>query len=102
MYEINSSAAVKIDYGVTGDEAILQSATFLLSTFLNTCPLHRGFGWEPPVDDPSLMARASASAQIIEMFSRHIPELEIKDIIFEQDDQKGILIARIKVEVHHG
>jgi phage baseplate assembly protein W len=101
MYEITSSSSITIDYAATGDAAILQSATFLLATFAGTCPLHREFGWDPPLDDPSEFAKASMSAQIIERLEREIPEITVKDVTFEQGKGEGHYIARVKVEIKH-
>lgn len=102
MYEIKPSPKFKINYAATGDEAILQNATFLLSTMLNTCPMHRGFGWEPPVDDPSEFAKSRSSVQIIETLERNIPEITVQDITFEQDEENALLIPRVKVVINNG
>lgn len=100
MYEIKATLGFKINYAATGNEATLQNATFLLSTLFNTCPMDRQFGWEPPLDDPSELAKARSSVRIIEVLERNIPEIEVKDITFEQDEEKGILIPRVKVVIN--
>ncbi|MEK4883680.1 hypothetical protein NST81_02965 [Bacillus sp. FSL W8-0223] len=99
MYEITSEFNGSIDYAATGVKAILQNASFLLSTYIGTCPLDRTAGWEPPIDDPTPIAQVKSTAQIIEMLERSIPELKVQSVNFEQNSE-GKLVARVKVEIN--
>jgi hypothetical protein len=102
VYEVTSDSEGKIDYGASGTAAILQSAAFLLSLHIGTCPMDRAVGWEPPIDEPSPLAQGRSSAQIIEMLERSIPEMTVEDIIYEHDSDSGQLKARIKVVIDDG
>lgn len=99
MIVIESDSPLRIDYSATGTAAILQNAQFLLATVISSCPLHREFGWDPPVDDGSEFAKATISAQVIEKIERNIPELTVKSVEFIFNQEKGNLVARAEVEM---
>lgn len=101
VYEI-SSEYNGIDYGASGTAALLQSAAFLLSLHLGTCPMSRQDGWEPPIDDPSPLAQGKSSAQIVEMLERSIPEIAVEEINYEHDSASGKMSARVKVVIEDG
>ncbi|WP_336798584.1 hypothetical protein [Exiguobacterium acetylicum] len=98
-YSVSSSVDGAIDYGATGTFATLQSIAFLLSTLVDSCPLHREFGLDPPIDDPTSYARASLSAQIIEKIERSIPEVDVVDVLIEDQPLEGRLYATVKVVI---
>lgn len=90
-----------IDYGAEGVAATLQTARFLLTTILNSCPMDREFGWEPPVDELSETAVSLYSARIIELLERNISGLRVEDVIFEGNILEGTLIPRVKVVIEN-
>lgn len=98
VYQISSSESTTIDYGATGVAAILQSISFLLDTLVDSYPMHRDFGMDPPIDDPSEMAKNEWSAQVIEKLERNIPEVSVQEVLIEQDES-DLLNGRIKTNV---
>ncbi|EFV78944.1 hypothetical protein HMPREF1013_00828 [Bacillus sp. 2_A_57_CT2] len=96
MVEITSDIQ-KIDYGASGNAAVIQNAKFLLSSLIDTCPLDRQFGLNPPLDDPGQIASMQLAPEILAKFQEYIPELNILDISISQDN--GKLKAVIKVEL---
>lgn len=102
VYTVSSTESSGIDYGATGTAALLQSAAFLLSLHIGTCPMSRQDGWEPPVDDPSPLAEGKSSTQIIEMIERSIPGMVVEDIEYEHDSENGKMSARVKVVIEDG
>ena len=100
IYQISSSSSegASIDYGTTGVAAILQSVSFLLNTLIDSYPMHREFGMDPPIDDPSETAKNEWSAQVIEKLERNIPEVSVQEVLVEQDET-DLLNGRIKTTV---
>lgn len=98
VYQISSSESTTIDYSATGVAAILQSISFLLDTLVDSYPMHREFGMDPPIDDPSEMAKNEWSAQVIEKLERNIPEVSVQEVLIEQDES-DLLNGRIKTNV---
>lgn len=98
IYEISSSEGTTIDYGATGVAAILQSVSFLLDTLVDSYPMHREFGMDPPIDDPSETAKNEWSAQVIEKLERNIPQVSVQEVIIDQDES-DLLNGRIRTTV---
>lgn len=92
----------QLDYGATGTAALLQSAAFLLSLHVGTCPMSRQDGWEPPIDEPSPLAQGKSTFQIIQMFAQHLPELIVESIEYEHDSETGKFIPHVKVVIDDG
>ncbi|MFS0766030.1 hypothetical protein [Peribacillus phoenicis] len=100
MYEI--IPLKDIDFGATGNLAILQNAQFVLSTVMNTCFMDREFGWEPPIDDPSEQAKVLMSAQIVEVLEKTIPEISVEEVSFDEEFETGKIFPRVKVVINDG
>ena len=100
VYQISSSSSegASVDYGATGVAAILQSVSFLLDTLVDSYPMHREFGMDPPIDDPSETAKNEWSAQVIEKLERNIPQVSVQEVIVDQDET-DLLNGRIKTTV---
>lgn len=92
----------KIDFGATGNMAILQNASFLLSTVLNSCPMYRNAGWIPPIDDPLGAAKTKIASQIVQMYAEHLPKIKVEDIVFTTDEETGKLSVKVKVVIKDG
>lgn len=92
----------KLNFAATGKEAIIQNARFALSTILNSCPLDRNFGWDPPVDMPNEYAKTVFASKIVELLSNAAPELSIVDIEFKTDSNTGHLYPYVRVEFANG
>lgn len=102
VYQISSSEGTTIDYGATGVAAILQSISFLLDTLVDSYPMHREFGMDPPIDDPSELAKNEWSAQVIEKLERNIPEVSVQEVLVDQDESdllNGRIITTVKVVI---
>lgn len=100
VYQISSSSSegASVDYGATGVAAILQSVSFLLDTLVDSYPMHREFGMDPPIDDPSEAAKNEWSAQVIEKLERNIPQVSVQEVIVHQDET-DLLNGRIQTTV---
>lgn len=98
IYQVSSYEGLAVDYGAMGISATLQSISFLLDSLIDTYPMHREFGMDPPIDDPSETAKNEWSAQVIEKIERNIPEVSVLGIIVDQDES-DLLNGRIKTTV---
>lgn len=96
MVEINSDIQ-KIDYGASGNAAVIQNAKFLLASLIDTCPLDRLFGLNPPLDDPGQIASMQLAPEIVAKFQQYLPELTVLDVSIYQEN--GVLKAVVKVEI---
>lgn len=91
-----------INFGATGNLVILQNAQFVLSTVVNTCYMDRGFGWEPPIDDPSDYAKTYMAAQVVEVLERTVPEISVEEVNFGEEPLTGRIYPRVKVVINNG
>lgn len=92
-----------INFAATGVEAKLQSASFLLSTVIGSCPMDRGFGWEPPVDDPNEYAKTAYAAEVVELIEQNISGMTVEEVTFEKTgDNLAKLVPRVKVVIENG
>ncbi len=98
----NVSPLKSINFGATGTEAKLQNVAFILSTYKNTCPMDRGFGWEPPIDLPLELAKSQMAAQIIEAIESNEEGIRVEEVTFTDDAPNGILIPQVKVVIEDG
>jgi hypothetical protein len=87
----------KIDYGATGDAAILQNARSALSTILGSCPLDRGAGYVPPVDAPINQAETGIYSEIVDWLETAVPDLEVSTIDYDYDPVSGKISPTVKV-----
>ncbi|KAB2864653.1 MAG: hypothetical protein F9K39_04410 [Exiguobacterium chiriqhucha] len=98
-YQVSSSTKIEpIDFGASGKVAILQNVSFLLNSLVDTYPMHREFGMNPPVDDPCEIAINEWSAQVIEKLERNIPEVSVIDVEVIQNEA-DLLNGRIQTIV---
>lgn len=87
----------KINFASKGIEAKLQSASFLLSTISNSCPMDRDFGWEPPVDMPNDYAMTRYAAKVVELIEQNITGMTVEEVTFEKVENFEHLVPRVKV-----
>ena len=99
IYTLTSGQKSGIDYGAKGRDALIQTATFLLSLHIGTCPMNREEGWDPPLDDPAPLAQGKSSAQIIQMLERSLPELTVQNIEYTHNSETGEMVAHVKVVI---
>jgi hypothetical protein len=91
------STLEKIDYGATGDAAIFQSTRSALGTMLGSCPLDRGAGYIPPVDEPMSQAETAVYSEVVDWLEEAVPEIEVEEIDYTYDAAAGKLYPMVKV-----
>lgn len=79
QYEV--TALEEIDFGATGVKEVLQNVAFILSTMKYSCPMDREFGWEPELDGPIHISRATNIARIIEAIQENEPRAIVNEVI---------------------
>jgi|SRR5690606_41512476 len=91
----------KIDFGATGVAEILQNVAFILSTPAFSCPLDRGFAWEPEVDMPMMPAeQARLIARITDAIQTYEPRAEVVSVTFRNDPLQGIMQPVVRVRIN--
>jgi uncharacterized protein len=101
VYEI--SLLQKVDFGAKGIDEVLQNVRFILSTVVDSCVMHRGFGIRgDSVDAPLEYAKAQLALFCIEAVQKYEPRAQIESIDFEVDPLNGRLIPKAKVVIVDG
>jgi len=88
-----------IDFGATGVKEILQNVWMIISTVVFSCPLDRGFAWEPVLDTPSQFAQAKLTARLTTAIHQYEPRAQVVRITYRGDPLKGQLIPVVKVRI---
>lgn len=100
MYDVKPLKS--INYGVTGTDAILQNAGFLLGTIQGSCPMDRDCGWHPPIDEPTEYAMTTYAAKVIELLERNITGLTVESVSFEEEESTHKIFPHVKVVIDDG
>ncbi len=96
-YEITGGLA-QIDFGATGTAEILQNIRMILATVVFSCPLDRGFAWNPDVDAPINVVQATQTARIVEAIRKYEPRAQVVNVSY-QGDLSGVLRPVVKVVI---
>lgn len=93
-----------IKFGATDKEAKIQNINFALHTVKGSTPLHREFGWVPPISDPVSPGTESVIAgEITELLMDNIDDIDIGEVFFDYDESEGQLVfPRVEVELLDG
>jgi phage baseplate assembly protein W len=93
----------QIDFGATGITEILQNIRTILTTAKYSVPIDREFGLSATMlDDPTPIAQAKLTAEIIAAVNRWEPRAQVKKVTFEVDDTQGILRPKVQVKIKNG
>lgn len=89
-----------INFGVAGEEEILQNVRMIMTTPKYSVPLDREFGVDATVlDKPLPVARAKMAAAIMDAVRRYEPRVAVTGIEFGGDGLTGGLIPKVKVRL---
>jgi phage baseplate assembly protein W len=88
-----------LDFGATGIKEILQNVRMILSTAEYSCPLNRGFAWNPDVDAPINIVQAKQIHRLIEAVKKYEPRAQVVNVAF-QGSEDGMLkpIVRVRID----
>jgi phage baseplate assembly protein W len=89
----------EMDFGATGVKEILQNVSFILSTMPYSCPLDRGFGWEPDIDSPIHLSSATSAARIAQAIYDYEPRVVVDELIVEGNALDGETKAIIRLSI---
>lgn len=89
----------QIDFGATGVKEIIQNVSFILSTTKFSCPMDREFGWEPDIDSPINLAKATNATRIIQAIHDYEPRAIVEEITFESNPLNGELKPIVRVMI---
>ena len=93
----------QIDFGATGATEILQNVRTILTTTKYSVPMDREFGLSVTMlDDPTPIAQAKLTAEIISAVNRWEPRVKVTKVTFEVDDTQGILRPKVQVKIING
>lgn len=93
-----------INFGASGKEAKIQNINFALHTVKGTMPLHREFGWFPPIADPvSPETESIIAGEVTEVLLDNIDDIEVGEVFFDYDKEEGQLVfPSVEVELLDG
>ena len=89
-----------INYGATGVEEILQNVAFIMSTFTNSCPLDREFGYNPPIDEPITLAPHLNMARITDAITKFEPRVQVLEVYSTIESTTGQSTTNVKVTIN--
>ena len=82
-------------------EEILQNVRTILTTRKGSVPMDREFGIDGDIQDlPIGTAQAKFSVEIVEAVNRFEPRARVKQVIYDGNEQDGLLRARVRVAVN--
>lgn len=85
----------------TEAEEILQNVATILATMRYSVPYDRQLGINPEyLDSPIPVARARATADIIETLHRFEPRCRVESVTFSGDGMEGIMRPRVRVYIN--
>lgn len=91
-----------IDFApATVTEEVLQNVATILATMRYSVPYDRMFGVNPEyLDDPTPVAQARATADIIEAIQRHEPRCGVESVRFTGNAMEGTLRPIVRVYIN--
>lgn len=101
-HEVTMDDTQQIDFGATGEKAILQNIRFIMGTVVFSCPLDRSFAWSPDVDAPLPIVQARTRAKIMEAIRTREPRAEVIRVTFQGNGLEGQLIPIVRVRIRNG
>lgn len=79
--------------------AIILQLNTLFSTPIGSCALNRDFGLNiEAIDLPLPIAKAKISAEIIEKVPKYIPDIRVKEVLFETDALNGEVTMEVIIK----
>lgn len=98
-----SGAARPIVFGATGLEGIIQNVYTAITTAQGSVPMARDFGIPlDSLDQPTPIAQAKLTAQIIETVQRHESRVTVLSVSYTDDHKEGKLIPNVRIRVNEG
>lgn len=98
IYEVTPGSS-SINFGATGVDAILQNVSFILSTVIFSCPMHRSFAWDPDIDSPIQMQSVKNIARMTAAIQEFEPRATVVRIDMRGDPQTGALKPVVGVRI---
>lgn len=101
MHEVTPLSAPVNFAPETETDEILQNVATILATMRYSVPYYREFGINPEYMDSTIMvAKAKATADIIESLGRFEPRCRVESVTFDGDGMEGIMRPRVRVYIN--
>ena len=82
-------------------EEVLQNVRTIITTRKGSVPMDREFGIDGDIQDlPIGVAQAKLSAEIVEAVNRFEPRARVKQVIYDGNEQDGLLRAKVRVAIN--
>ena len=89
-----------IDFGATGVKEILQNVRMILTTPEYSCPMDRGFAWDPEIlDAPMNIAHARIAHRLVEAVRKYESRAKVVKVMF-QGNQDGVFKPTVRVRIN--
>lgn len=95
-----SNNNTQLEWGITGEERIVQNVSNLIRTKKYEVPFMRNVGIDPDiVDNPAPIIKAMLYDDIVEMIETYESRAKVVEILFADIDENGNLEYEIRIEV---
>lgn len=98
IYQTNGQIKA-IDYGASGNDAIMQNMEFALTTQKNTLFLDRELGWNPPVAEPIQEVEPITAGEVATLLTENIDSIAVESVEFEMNPTTGHVKPKVKVVI---
>ncbi|MDT3416180.1 phage baseplate assembly protein W [Brevibacillus aydinogluensis] len=98
-YEVTATDLKRIDFGATGVAEILQNIRMILATTEFSCPMDRGFAWNPDIDAPIPVVQARTAARLVAAIQEYEPRAEVVQVSFQGEPLDGKVKPIVKVRI---
>lgn len=98
--KIGNYENIKLDFGITGRNEVLQNLSVLYTTPVGTVPFDREFGVDTEIVDlPIDLAKGRLIVEYTEKTRKYEPRATVLEVTFETDPQKGVLIPKVVINI---
>jgi phage baseplate assembly protein W len=102
-FDINVDGILKINFGATGNQEILQNVAMILNSVVYSCPMDRLFAWDGSLlDRPINIVPSLLSSRLISAVNQYEPRAFITKVSYSGNGSNGQLLPKVKVKIKDG
>jgi phage baseplate assembly protein W len=102
-FDIDVDGTLKIDFGATSNQEILQNVAMILNSVVYSCPMDRSFAWDASLlDRPINLVPSLLSARLIAAVNKYEPRATITKVSYSGDASNGQLQPKVMVKIKNG
>jgi phage baseplate assembly protein W len=100
-FDVMADNAMKIDFGVTGNDEILQNVAMILNSVVYSCPMNRAFAYEGSLlDRPIQVVQSLFSSRLMAAINKYEPRAQVVSITYQGDAVNGLIKPKVRVRIN--